>query len=65
MTNRSKRLGAVIAISASAVAATGILLGLTNLWVTAGIAVIGIVIGAGIARGKFVSAPPRNDENKN
>ena len=65
MTNKSKSLGAVIAISASAVAATGILLGLTNLWVTIGIAVIGIVVGAGIARRKFASAPPRGDENKN
>ena len=65
MTNKSKSLGIAIAIGASAVAATGILLGLTNLWVTAGIAVIGIVIGAGIGRGKFASAPPRNGEYKN
>ena len=65
MTNKSKSLGAVIAIGASAGAAAGILLGLTNLWVTIGIAIIGIVIGTGIARGKFASAPPRNEENKN
>jgi len=65
VTNKSKSLGIVIAVGASAGAATAILLGLTNLWVTVGIAVIGIVIGAGIARGKFASAPPRNGENKN
>jgi hypothetical protein len=65
MTNKSKSLGAVIAIGASAGAAAAILLGLTNLWVTAGIAIIGIVIGTGIARGKFAAVSARTSGNGN
>ncbi len=57
MANQYKCFGILIAIGASAGAAVAILLGWTNLWTTVGIAIIGIVIGTGIAHGRFMSAP--------
>lgn len=55
----AKQIGALIAIIACAVGAVGLLLGLDRS-IGVGIAVIGIVIGAGVARGNFSSSshPP-------
>jgi hypothetical protein len=48
-------IGISIAIGVSIGAAIGMLFALTNLYVSAGIAVIAILLGSALARGKFSS----------
>jgi len=48
-------IGISIAVGISIGAAMGLLFALTNLYVSAGIAVIAILLGSALARGKFSS----------
>ncbi len=65
MTTRSKRIGAGIAVAASTVAAAGILSGQIGSRLAVGIAVIGIVIGTGVARGKASAMSANSTVRKN
>jgi uncharacterized membrane protein YphA (DoxX/SURF4 family) len=55
----SKQIGVVITVGASALAAIALVLGLAERAVAVGVAVIGIVIGTGVARGNFTASGPR------
>jgi len=52
-----KRIGAGIALVTAIGAATGVVVGILHLTPAVGAAVIGIVIGTGVARGMFSTAP--------
>ena len=54
-----RTLGAVIALAA----ATGVIVGFLHVNAAVGAAVIGIVIGTGIARGMFSTAPDATKKN--
>ena len=54
---KEKRIGAAIALATSIVAAIGLLTGYFSVQPAVGLAVVGIVIGTGVARGAFSSAP--------
>jgi hypothetical protein len=54
-----RSIGAVIAMATALAAAIGLLTGYLNVQPAIGLAVAGIVIGTGVARGAFSAAPPR------
>ena len=56
-------VGAGIAIVAALVAVAGITVAHLGVPISAGIAVIGIAIGTGVARGKFSSVPDTTKKN--
>ncbi len=52
-----RTLGSAIALVTAIGAATGVIVGYLNITPAVGAAVIGIVIGAGVARGMFSTTP--------
>ncbi|MFZ0863655.1 MAG: hypothetical protein WCA27_22835 [Candidatus Sulfotelmatobacter sp.] len=62
-TTSHQRAGAAIAILAAFGSVIGLMVGHVSSLVAVGIAVIGIVIGTGVARGKFSSAPNARKRN--
>jgi len=54
---RNRKIGAAVALVTAIVAAIGLLTGYFNIQPAVGLAVVGIVIGTGIARGAFSSPP--------
>ena len=53
----SKQIGVLITVGASALGAILLVLGVAAREVGVGIAVIGIVVGTGVARGYFTASP--------
>ena len=53
----NKKIGATIVLVTALLAAAGLLSGYLHIQPAVGLAVVGIVIGTGVARGAF-SAPP-------
>jgi len=53
----NRKIGAAIAIVAALIAVAGLTVAHLGVPISCGIAVIGIAIGTGVARGKFSSAP--------
>jgi hypothetical protein len=53
----NRKLGAAISLATAIGAATGVIVGFLNTHTAVGIAVIGIVIGTGVARGMFSTVP--------
>ena len=54
---KNKKIGAAIALATAIVAAIGLLTGYFSVQPAVGLAVVGIVIGTGVARGAFSSTP--------
>lgn len=54
---RNKKFGAAIALVTALLAAAGLLTGYFHIQPAVGLAVVGIVIGTGVARGAFSAAP--------
>jgi phosphate/sulfate permease len=54
---RHRKIGAAIAIVAALIAVAGLTVAHLGVPISDGIAVVGILIGVGVARGKFSSAP--------
>ena len=61
MATSEKRVGAAIAIIAAIFAAVGMIVFHLSIPIGCGIAVVGMLIGTGVARGKF-SRPPDADK---
>ena len=59
----NRKVGAAIAIVAALVAVAGITVAHLGVPISCGIAVIGIAIGTGVARGKFSSVPDTTKKN--
>ncbi len=59
----SKQIGILITVGACALAAIALVLGLAERAVAVGVAVIGILIGTGVARGHFASSHPTVKKN--
>lgn len=55
----SKRIGVAIVLLTAIVAAVGLLTGYFRIQPAVGLAVCGIVIGTGVARGAFSASPDR------
>jgi len=53
----NKKIGVAVALGTAIVAAIGLLTGYFNIQPAVGLAVVGIVIGTGVARGAFSSTP--------
>ena len=53
----NKKIGAAVALVTALIAAIGLLVGYFSIQPAVGLAVVGIVIGAGVARGAFSSRP--------
>ena len=62
-TNVERRVGLMIAVVAALVAVGGLTTGHLGIPISGGVTVIGIVIGSGVARGKFSSLPPSTHRN--
>ena len=62
MANQKKIAAAVVLITA-VIAAAGLLVGFLKIQPAVGLAVVGIVIGTGIARGAFSSPPDANKKS--
>jgi len=60
---RNRKIGAAVALVTAIVAAIGLLTGYFNIQPAVGLAVVGIVIGTGIARGAFSSTPDASKRN--
>ena len=60
---RNKKIGAAITLSLAMIAAIGLLTGYFTIQPAVGLAVVGIVIGTGVARGAFSAAPDANKRN--
>jgi len=54
---RNRKIGIVIVLVTAVVAAIGLLTGYFNIQPAVGLAVVGIVIGTGVARGAFSGTP--------
>jgi len=59
----AKRTGAAIAIFAAIIAAVGMTIFHLSIPIGCGIAVVGMLIGTGVARGKFSSTPDATKKN--
>jgi hypothetical protein len=59
----NRKLGAAIALCTAVGAAVGVLAGYFNITPAVGAAVIGIVIGTGVARGMFSTTPDVTKRN--
>jgi len=57
---RNRRIGGAIALVLAIVAAIGLLVGYFSIQPAVGLAVVGIVIGTGVARGVFSPVPDAN-----
>jgi hypothetical protein len=57
----NRKIGSAIVIGAALIAVVGLTVAHLNIQVCVGIAVVGILIGSGVARGKFASV---HDEAK-
>jgi uncharacterized membrane protein (UPF0136 family) len=53
----NKKIGAAVALVTALIAAIGLLVGYFDIQPAVGLAVLGIVIGTGVARGAFSSTP--------
>jgi Kef-type K+ transport system membrane component KefB len=53
----NKKIGAAIALIMAIAAAVGLVIGFFNIQPAVGLAIVGIVIGTGVARGAFSSTP--------
>ena len=60
---RNRKIGAGIALATAMLAAAGLLIGFFNIQPAAGLAVVGIVIGTGVARGAFSVTPDATKRN--
>jgi len=60
---RNRKLGTVITLVTAVGAALGVLAGYISITTAVGAAVIGIVIGTAVARGRFSSAPDAEKRN--
>ena len=56
----NKKIGAAIALITAVLAAVGRLTGYFHVQAAVGLAIVGIVIGTGVARGAFSSTPDAN-----
>ncbi len=54
---RNRKIGIVIVLVTAVIAAIGLLTGYFNIQPAVGLAVVGIVIGTGVARGAFSGSP--------
>jgi phosphate/sulfate permease len=59
----NRKLGAAIAIVAALIAVAGLTVAHLGVPISDGIAVVGILIGVGVARGKFSRAPNTTKKN--
>ncbi|HTS35682.1 MAG TPA: hypothetical protein VMH04_08430 [Candidatus Solibacter sp.] len=59
----NRKVGAAIALVCTSAAALGLVGGFLSITTAVGIAVIGIVIGTGVARGNFSSTPDTTKRN--
>jgi divalent metal cation (Fe/Co/Zn/Cd) transporter len=55
--SRNKKIGAAIVLVTAIVAGVGLLTGYFSIQPAVGLAVAGLLIGTGVARGKFSSTP--------
>ena len=62
-TKVERRAGLMIAVVAALVAVGGLTTGHLGIPISGGVTVIGIVIGSGVARGKFSSLPHSTHRN--
>ena len=60
---KNKKIGAAFALATAIVAAIGLLTGYFSVQPGVGLAVVGIVIGTGVARGAFSGSPDAAKKN--
>jgi hypothetical protein len=60
---KNKKIGAAIVLVTAIVAGIGLLAGYFSITPAVGLAVAGILIGTGVARGKFSAVPDANKRN--
>lgn len=60
---RNKKIGVAIVLVSAIMAASGLFTGYFSIQPAVGLAVAGLLIGTGVARGKFSAVPGANKRN--